>query len=191
MTNLALDLSSLLTLNDDQFWQLCQQNPDVQLERSPQGGLVIMAPTGGETSQRNSQLNYQLTAWANRDRTGLSFDSSGGFKLPNGAIRSPDAAWVRRDRWENLSSTERSRFVPLCPDFVVELMSPSDDLATSQAKLVEYRDNGARLGWLIDRSDRQIYVYQPGQDVVCLPDPKTIEGETVLPGFTLDLSTIW
>ena len=191
MTNLVLDLNSLLTLDDDRFWQLCQQNPDVQLERSPQGTLMIMAPTGGETSQRNSQLNYQLTAWANRDRTGLSFDSSGGFKLPNGAIRSPDASWVRRDRWEALSPEGRSRFVPLCPDFVVELMSPSDDLSTTQAKMQDYRDNGAQLGWLIDRSDRRIYVYQPDRDPLCLEAPEAITADPVLPGFVLDLRPIW
>jgi Uma2 family endonuclease len=191
MTNLVLDLSSLLTLDDDRFWQLCQQNPDVQLERSPQGNLMIMAPTGGETGHRNSQLTCQLTTWANRDRTGLSFDSSTGFKLPNGAIRSPDASWVRRDRWESLSPEGRSRFVPLCPDFVVELMSPSDDLRPTQAKMQDYCDNGAQLGWLIDRGDRRIYVYRPGHDPDCLEAPEAIAADPVLPGFILDLRPIW
>jgi Uma2 family endonuclease len=193
MMNLVLDLSSLLTLDDDRFWQLCQQNPDVQLERSPQGNLMIMAPTGGETGHRNGRLTQQLFNWTDRQGAGLgvAFDSSAGFKLPNGAIRSPDASWVRRDRWEALSPEERSRFVPLCPDFVVELMSPSDDLSTTQAKMQDYRDNGAQLGWLIDRGDRRIYVYQPDRDPLCLEAPEAIAADPVLPGFVLDLRPIW
>jgi Uma2 family endonuclease len=193
MTNLVLDMSSLLTLDDDRFWQLCQQNPDVQLERSPQGTLMIMAPTGGETGYRNGRLTQQLCNWTDRQGAGLglAFDSSTGFKLPNGAIRSPDASWVRRDRWEALSPEARSRFVPLCPDFVVELMSPSDDLSTTQAKMQDYRDNGAQLGWLIDRVDRRIYVYQPDRDPLCLEAPEAIAADPVLPGFVLDLRPIW
>ncbi|TAD79531.1 MAG: Uma2 family endonuclease [Oscillatoriales cyanobacterium] len=193
MTNLVLDLSSLLVLNDDRFWQLCQQNPDVQLERSPQGNLMIMAPTGGETGYRNGRLIQQLCNWTDRQGAGLglAFDSSTGFKLPNGAIRSPDASWVRRDRWEALSPEARSHFVPLCPDFVVELMSPSDDLRTTQAKMQEYCDNGAQLSWLIDRGDRHIYIYWLGHDLECLAAPEAIAADPVLPSFVLDLQPIW
>lgn len=186
-TPLILDLA----LTDDQFFQLCQTHQDLKFERSASGELVIMAPTGGNTGKRNVKLTTQLDIWNTQTQMGEVFDSSTGFILPSGANRSPDASWVRRDRWDALTPEQQERFVPLCPDFVVERLSPSDSLERTRAKMVEYIDNGAQLGWLINRQQRQVEIYRPEQVPEVLDSPTVLSGETVLPGFTLDLVPIW
>lgn len=187
---LTVKLDSL-SLSDEQFYQLCLTNRELRFERNSQGDLVIMSPTGGETSNRNGILILRLGLWAERDGTGIFFDSSGGFKLPNGADRSPGAAWLKRERWESLTPEQQKRFVPLCPDFVIELKSPSDDLKPLREKMQEYQENGARLGWLIDRQTRTVEIYRPGQAVEVLENPASLSGEAVLPEFVLELAPIW
>jgi len=189
-TAFELDLDNI-NLTDEQFFQLCQNNPDVRFERTASGELIIMAPTGSITSDKNSDLNYQLRGWNRKNKLGKTFDSSTGFKLPNGAERSPDASWVKMERWDALTEEEKERFAPLCPDFVVELMSPSDILEKTRAKMREYIDNGAVLGWLINPKHKQVEIYRPDQKVSILESPQTVSGEDVLPGFVLDLAEIW
>jgi Uma2 family endonuclease len=188
---MLLRLAPVIDLSDEQFFDLCQLNRDLRLERTSQGDLVIMPPTGGETGRTNFKLTQVFGNWVDADGTGVGFDSSTGFALPNGAKRSPDLAWVKRDRWEALTPEQRKGFAPLCPDFVVELRSPSDALATVQAKMQEYLDNGAHLGWLIDPIEKKVYIYRPQTPVVCLDNPQAISGEPVLPGFVLELGRIW
>jgi Uma2 family endonuclease len=191
MAAITLNLNSIIRLTDEQFFQLCQDNSEIRLERNTKGELIVVPPVGGETGNRNAGLTAQLWVWNDRDRLGQVFDSSTGFQLPNGANRSPDASWVRLERWNTLTSEQQKRFLPLCPDFVVELLSPSDSLKETQEKMGEYRDNGTRLGWLINRRSRQIEVYRPNRDVEVLDAPATISGEDVLPGFVLNLASIW
>jgi Uma2 family endonuclease len=181
----------LQKLTDHEFYEFCQLNRDLRIERTSDGDLVVMPPTGGNTGRINSALTGLLWPWVEADGTGVGFDSSTGFTLPNGAERSPDAAWVKRSRWEALTQEEREEFPPLCPDFVVELRSRTDSLRTLQAKMQEYVANGALLGWLIDPLQKKVYVYRPASEVVCLDDPKTISGDPVLPGFVLDLQRLW
>lgn len=185
-----LNLRSI-ELTDRQFYRLCQDNPELRLELTAQKELVMMSPTGTRTGWRNSKLTQRLANWADEDGTGLTFDSSTGFTLPNGAKRSPDAAWVRYERWEALSEDEQEGFAPFCPDFVAELRSTHDYLETLQEKMEEYLANGAKLGWLLDAKNRRVYVYRPAQMVECLDDPKTISGDPTLPGFVFDLAGIW
>lgn len=187
LTPLVLDLE----LTDEQFFQLCQKNHELKFERTASGELIIMAPTGGETGRRNVKLITQLDLWNTRTNLGEVFDSSTGFKLPNGANRSPDTAWIKRERWQTLTPEQREKFVPLCPDFVVELMSPSDSLERTRQKMEEYRDNGARLGWLLNRKQRQVEIYRPGQSTKMLDNPQSLSGDPVLPDFVLDLTLIW
>jgi Uma2 family endonuclease len=191
MTALTVNFNSVIKLTDEQFYQLCQDNETLRFERTATGELIIMSPAGGETSNRNAGLTAQLWVWNEPTKLGKVFDSSGGFKLPNGADRSPDAAWVKLESWNALTPEQQTRFVPLCPDFVVELLSPSDSLTETQKKMKEYRDNGARLGWLINRKSRQVEIYRPGQDVEVLESPASLSGEDVLPGFVLNLEPIW
>lgn len=180
-----------LNLTDEQFWQLCQENDDLRFEATATGKLIIMPPTGSLTSERNADLTYQLKAWSRQNNLGKVFDSNGGFRLPNGAKRAPDASWVKIERWNALTPEEQDTFAPLCPDFVVELMSPNDTLAETREKMAEYMANGAQLGWLINRKQRQVEVYHPDREVEILDNPDTVSGEDILPGFVLDLSTIW
>jgi Uma2 family endonuclease len=188
---LAVRLKPVVNMTDDQLYEFCQINQDLRIERTAQGELLIMPPTGGETSNRNFKLNLQLGTWAERDRTGAAFDSSGGFLLPNGAMRSPDASWVKRSRLAVLTTEQKQKFVPLCPDFVIELRSPSDSLMAVQAKMEEYMENGAQLGWLIDPEERRVYIYRPQRLVERLETPTTLSGEPELPGLALDLREIW
>ncbi|KAI9131680.1 Uma2 family endonuclease [Acaryochloris sp. CCMEE 5410] len=188
---IASALTLRINLSDEQFFQLCQDNSDLKFERTTLGELVIMPPTGGLTGDRNADLTFQLRAWNRQTRLGKSFDSSTGFQLPNGANRSPDASWVAIERWNALTPTEQERFVPLCPDFVVELRSASDALAPLQAKLQEYMEHGARLGWLIDPKQQVVEIYRPNQPAEVVQAPTQLSGEPVLPGFVLDLSTIF
>lgn len=191
MTALTLNLNSVIQLTDEQFFQLCQANDNLRFERTATGELIIMPPAGGETSNRNGRLNQQLFNWSDADGTGIAFDSSGGFKLPNGADRSPDAAWVKLERWNALTQEQQTRFLPLCPDFVVELLSPSDSLKVAQEKMQEYRDNGTLLGWLINRKSRLVEIYRQSQEVEVLQYPVTLSGEDILRGFVLNLEPIW
>ena len=187
---IALDVHSV-GMTNERFYQLCQDNEDLRLELTADGDLIIMAPTGGTTGSRNAEITTQLMIWAKKDRTGLSFDSSTMFILPNGANRSPDASWISRERWNALSREERDKFVPLCPDFVLELRSPSDSLPFLQEKMEEYIANGAGLGFLLDPKAKGVYVYRPGHPVESLDNPPTLSGDPVLPSFVLDLKDIW
>ncbi|MDF0556972.1 Uma2 family endonuclease [Kamptonema sp. UHCC 0994] len=180
-----------IDLTEEQFWNLCHENSDLRFERTAKGELIIMPPTGSITGERNADLNYQVKAWSRQNNLGKVFDSSSCFRLPNGAERSPDASWVKLERWEALTPEEQNSFAPLCPDFVVELMSPSDTLAKTREKLREYIENGAQLGWIINRKKRQVEIYRPNQEPEILENPATVSGEEVLPEFSLDLATIW
>jgi Uma2 family endonuclease len=191
MTALTVNFNSIINLTDEQFYQLCQDNGDLRFERTATGELIIMAPAGGETSNSNAGLTAQLWLWNQSSKLGKVFDSSGGFKLPNGADRSPDAAWVALERWNALTAEQKEKFPPICPDFVVELLSPSDSLKVAQKKMQEYISNGARLGWLINRKSRQVEIYRPGQEVEVLESPASLSGEPVLAGFVLNLELIW
>jgi Uma2 family endonuclease len=188
---LSTTLELKIDLTDEQFLQLCQNNQALKFERTATGDLIIMPPTGGTTGDRNADLTFQLRAWNRQHRLGKTFDSSTGFKLPNGADRSPDAAWIAQARWDTLTLEQQDKFPPICPDFVVELMSPSDPLEKVQAKMQEYLANGARLGWLLNRKVKQVEVYRPNQPVDLLTFPATLSGESILPEFVLDLSEIW
>lgn len=188
---LDLEVGSALQLTDDELFELCARNRELRIERSAEGNLIVMTPAGGASGHRNFEIVGALRDWAARDDTGVGFDSSAGFLLPNGAMRGPDAAWVLRSRLAPLSPEAKERFLPLTPDFVVELRSPSDRFADLRAKMEEYRDNGARLGWLVDPLERQVHVYRPDQPVVLLDDPPEVSGDPELPGFTLDLAPIW
>jgi Uma2 family endonuclease len=178
-------------LSDEQFFQLCQDNRDLRLERSAKGDLIIMPPTGGETGNSNAGITAQLWLWNNLHKLGIVFDSSTGFKLPNGADRSPDAAWIPLEKWQALTPQQKERFLPLSPDFVIELMSASDSLETARKKMQEYLDNGTRLGWLINRKTREVEIYRQGQAVEILTDPESLSGESILPEFSLNLTLIW
>jgi len=191
MNSLTISLDSVIELSDEQFYQLCRKNSDLKFERNAQGDITIMAPTGSETGLRNSDLNADLVFWNRRTKLGFVFDSSSGFKLPNGSDRSPDAAWILKERWEVLTPEQRAKFAPICPDFVVELMSPSDSLKVTRAKMQEYQDNGARLGWLISRQDREVEIYRIAKPVEVLQSPNSLSGEDVLPEFILSLEAIW
>ena len=178
-------------LTSEQFVHLCQENRDLRFELTAQKELVIMPPTGSESGWRSGEIFFALTAWAKKDGSGLSFDSSTGFTLPNGAIRSPDASWVRREQWRALTPEQRAGFAPLSPSFVVELRSPSDQLAPLQEKMQEYGANGVQLGWLIDPIEKRVYIYRPGKSVESEDNPATLSGDPVLPAFVLDLRPLW
>ena len=186
-----LHMPPAIDMNREQFFQFCQLNRDVRIERNAEGSITVMTPAGGETGARGLFLSAALYRWAEEDGTGVAFDSSTGFDLPNGAMRAPDAAWVLRSRLARLSSGEKQRFLPLCPDFVIELLSPSDSRAVARRKMEEYRANGARLGWLIDPARRQVAIYRADGSVDQRSEPDLVTGETVLPGFSLDLAAIW
>lgn len=191
MTALTVNLNPIIKLTDEQFFQLCQVNENLRFERTATGELIIMSPAGGETGNRNAGLTAQLWIWNEQNKLGKVFDSSTGFKLPNGANRSPDAAWVKQERWDALTQQQKEKFPPICPDFVVELLSPSDSLKVAQEKMKEYRDNGTVLGLLINRKSKQVEIYRQGQEVEVLQSPTTLSGENVLPGFVLNLEPIW
>ena len=186
-----LQLTPVVNLTDDQLFELCQLNQDWRIEYTAQGELIVMPPTGGETSNRNIEIAFQVQSWTRQDQTGVAFDSSGGFRLPNGATRSPDASWVRRSRLTGLTKEQKQKFLPLCPDFVIELRSPTDNLRTVLAKMQEYIDNGALLGWLIDPLTRRVHVYLPQRPPEILEAPSSVSADPVLPGFVLDLRKIW
>ena len=189
---MVVDFSPLATkVSDEEFAELCRLNPELQIERTSEGELVIVAPTGGKTGIRNAKLTMAFGLWAERDGTGQNFDSSTLFSLPNGARRSPDLSWIRNERWEALSPQQQEQFPPLCPDFVVELRSKTDSLKSLTEKMQEYIANGAELGWLIDPLERKIHVYRPGLAAEILDDPETVSGESPLRGFVLDVRSLW
>ncbi|MCC3416029.1 MAG: Uma2 family endonuclease [Microcoleus sp. PH2017_29_MFU_D_A] len=191
MMTLKLDLSPWIELTDDQFYELCQHHRDYKFERNAKGELLMVPPTGGETGNRNMDLSYQLQSWSRRNpNLGIAFDSSTCFKLPNGGNRSPDASWVKRERWEALTAEERRKFPPLCPDFVVELRSPTDSIKETREKMQEYRENGACLGWLIDPQTRSVEIYRSDREIEILQSPVTLSGEDILPGFVLELRSV-
>ena len=187
----VMRLRPLIELSDDGLLELSSLNRDLRIERTEEGNLEIMPPTGGETGSRNFMLNHLFAEWVLRDGTGLGFDSSTGFVLPNGATRSPDVAWVRRERWSDLTTEQKRKFLPICPDFVIELRSPTDRLSILQAKMDEYLENGARLGWLIDAEDKRIHIYRPNKAVETLTGASEVSGDPELPGFVLDLRRVW
>jgi Uma2 family endonuclease len=178
-------------LSDDQFYSLCAANRDLHIERNSNGEIVIMAPTGGETSRRNSGITFQLESWNRRTKLGVVFDSSGGFRLPNGANRAPDAAWIPKAWWDSLRPEERDRFLPLSPLFVIELRSRTDRLETLRDKMQEYIDNGTELGWLIDPSERCIEIYRPQASAEIRRNPSTLSANPTLPEFALNLDDIF
>lgn len=183
--------ASIHRFSDSQLYELCQLNRDLQIEREPDGDIIIMPPSGGESGHRNAELIVQLGNWNKRINSGIAFDSSTGFLLPNGAMRSPDAAWVEREQWNSLTRTQRKKFPPLAPDFVVELRSETDTLTTLRAKMREYIECGVRLAWLIDPIERRVEVYRPGKRVQTVKEPSTLSAEPELAGFSLDLGLIW
>jgi Uma2 family endonuclease len=190
MTAIVLNLEPILTMTEENFRQLCHANPETKLELTKTGELVIMPPTGGSTGNRNIKLSARLQRWTEEERSGIAFDSSTMFQLPSGAFRSPDAAWISLDRWNALTPEQQDSFPPICPDFVVELRSPSDNLSQLQEKMREYLANGIRLGWLIDPQNQRIEIYQPGRERDILNRPDYISGQEVLPGFLLELEGI-
>jgi Uma2 family endonuclease len=189
MTALTLNLEPIADLTHREFRQLCQVNPDLKLERTAEGQLIVMPPTGWESGQRNMKVAAQLQNWTEANGTGIAFDSSTGFILPNGAVRSPDAAWVRQDRM-NAFNPDPDGFLPLAPDFVIELRSASDRLKPLQAKMQEYIENGVRLGWLLNAKDQAVEIYRSGQKIEVLKSPLRLSGKDILPGFELDLRGI-
>ena len=191
MTTLTLNLTPLTTLSRQQFRELCAANPAMILERSKDGELIIMAPTGGETGNWNSECNLELGLWNRTQQAGKVFDSSTGFELPQGSDRSPDAAWIPQAKWEALTPEQRRGFLPLCPDFAIELLSPSDSWHQGTLKMEEYRNNGCRLGWLIDPKSKRVGIYRPDQAVEILDTPDYLSGEDVLPEFILDVRLFW
>ncbi len=191
METVSLHLLQKQQLDDDEFYAFCQINPKLKLERTKDGEILIMALTGGKTGIKNSEIIAELIIWNRQAKAGNVFDSSTGFRLPNGAIRSPDAAWIMKERWEALSESEQEKFPPLCPDFVVELKSESDPLKAAQEKMGEWLENGCRLGWLLDPQAHKAYVYRPGRPVAEWEGfAQQLSGEDVLPGFVLDLALL-
>jgi Uma2 family endonuclease len=188
---LTVSLPGSVEMTTAEFYEFCQANRDLRIERSASGDVVIMPPAFSDTGNRNIKIAQQLANWADQNGTGLGFDSSSGFTLPNGATRSPDAAWIRLERWNTLTEEEKASFAPICPDFVVELKSSSDALSGLKAKMEEYIANGALLGFLIDRKQRQVHVYRPDQDPEILENPDAVSGDPELPGFQLQMARIW
>jgi Uma2 family endonuclease len=182
---------SKLRMNDEEFFQFCQLNPELRIERTSGGDIIVMAPTGGKTGRRNAKLIVALGRWAEQDGTGQFFDSSTEFILPNGAGRAPDLSWIRNERWFALTEKQQEQFPPLCPDFVVELRSPTDRLETLRTKMQEYLANGAQLGWLIDPLERQVHIYRASIAVEIINNPETVSGEPLLKGFILDVQVLW
>jgi Uma2 family endonuclease len=191
MNAYTINLDPIVKLTREQFYELCAANPELKLERNANGELVIMSPTGGETGAWNSDITIDLGIWNRQTATGKTFDSSTGFSLPRGSDRSPDAAWIPIEKWNALSPEQRKKFLPLCPDFVIELLSPTDSWIKGLAKMQEYQDNGCRLGWLIDPESKRVAIYRLGQPVEILEAPVSLSGENVLLGFVLNLENIW
>ena len=188
--NLPLTIE-IASMSHEQFYAFCLANRDLRIERTATGEVVIMPPVFSDTGNRNIRISQQLANWADQSGTGEAFDSSTGFTLPNGATRSPDASWIKLDRWNALSDEQKASFAPICPDFVIELRSSSDTLSNLQDKMQEYIDNGALLGLLIDRKNQAVHVYRPNQTPKILDAPSSVSAEPELPGFVLQMAKIW
>lgn len=190
-TPMMIDLPWIVPMTEEQFYQFCLANRDLRIERNSSGEVIVMPPAFSDTGNRNFNIAAQLWNWTEREGTGLGFDSSTGFTLPNGATRSPDAAWIKLARWNQLTEKQKASFAPICPDFVIELRSKSDTVASLQKKMAEYLANGTILGWLIDHQNRQVHIYRPDQEPVILNDPQRVNGKPELPGFELVMAKIW
>lgn len=190
-TPLTVNLPAIAPMTPAEFYEFCLANRDLRIERTASGEVIIMPPAFADTGNRNIKIAQQLANWADRDGTGEAFDSSAGFTLSNGATRSPDASWIRLERWQTLTEEQKASFAPICPDFVIELRSSSDTLISLQDKLKEYMANGAVLGFLIDRKNRTVHLYRPNQEPIILDNPETVSGEPELPGFVLQMAKIW
>lgn len=187
---LVVRLPQKRPMTDDELLAFSHLNPELRIESLAEGDLIIMPPAGGESSRRNAELTFQLVLWAKQDRTGQVFDSSGGFRLPNGAVRSPDAAWVSHAQLETLTQEQREKYLPLAPEFAIELLSPTDALEMGQGKMLEYLQNGVKLGWLLEPRRKRAYVYT-SEGIEELEAPETLSADPVLPGFVLDLREVW
>ncbi|MBE9012127.1 Uma2 family endonuclease [Pseudanabaenaceae cyanobacterium LEGE 13415] len=188
---LAVSLPALVQMSDEQFYEFCQANRDLRIERTATGEVIIMPPAFSDTGNRNMKISQQVANWADQDGTGEAFDSSSGFTLPNGATRSPDVSWVRLERWNALTDEQKASFAPICPDFVIELRSSSDTLSGLQAKMQEYIENGAILGFLIDRKNRTVHIYRRDRTPEILENPETVSADPELPGFVLRMAKVW
>lgn len=191
MTPIAVEFPAIAAMSGDDFSAFCSANPDLRIERTAAGEVIVMSPASAETGYRNLGIGAQLWLWAEQDGSGLAFDSSAGFTLPNGAVRAPDAAWVKREKWEALTDTQQDSFAPLCPDFVIELKSSSDSLRGLQAKMQEYVNNGTTLGWLVDPERRTVCIYRPDRAPHMLDNPDCVCGDPELPGFEMLTAKIW
>lgn len=189
MNAVTVNFNPIIELTDDQFYQLCRANPDVKFERNAKRELIITSPTGGETGNQNFEIAADFAIWNRQTKLGVCFDSSTCFSLPNGGDRSPDVSWIKQERWDALTPEEKEKFPPIAPDFVLELMSPTDSLIKTQEKMQEYMDSGVKLGWLINRKTRRVEIYRLGQPVEILESPTQLSGEDILPGFVLNLET--
>ncbi len=190
-TPLTVNFPAIVTMTQAQFYEFCQANQELRIERTAQGEVIIMPPAFSDTGNRNFNIAAQLWVWAEQNGTGIGFDSSAGFTLPNGATRSPDASWIKLERWNALTAAEQASFAPIYPDFAIELRSASDTLISLQAKMQEYIDNGVSLGWLIDRKNRKVYIYRPDRSPEILEQPEFVTGDPELPGFVLRMAKIW
>ena len=191
MNSYTIKLEPIIQLDQDKFYQLCRQNPDIKLESNNRGAIIIMSPTGGETGNHNAEIIIDFGIWNRQAKLGKVFDSSTCFRFPNGANRSPDVSWIQQARWDKLTIDQKEKFPPIVPDFVLELMSPSDSLKEIREKMEEYRDSGVKLGWLINPKKRTVEIYRPGQEKEIQKNPGSLSGEDILPGFVLDLAVIW
>ncbi|WP_251956622.1 Uma2 family endonuclease [Nostoc commune] len=190
-TPLTVNFPSLVQMTNEQFYEFCQANGDLRIERTANGEVIIMPPAFSDTGNRNFNIAAQLGYWTEQDGTGIGFDSSTGFTLPNGAMRSPDASWIELERWNALTDVQKASFAPICPSFVIELRSSSDRLIKLQDKMQEYINNGTSLGWLIDRQNRKVYIYRPNREVEILENPEAVSGNPELSGFILRMTKIW
>ena len=188
---LSIDFPWINPMTEAQFYEFCLANRELRIERTARGEVIVMPPAFSDTGNRNFNIAAQLWNWIERDGTGLGFDSSSGFTLPNGAMRSPDAAWIKLERWNALTDKQKASFAPICPDFVIELRSASDTVPSLQKKMAEYIANGTVLGWLIDRQNQMVYIYRPHQEPVILNSPERVSGEPELSGFELVMAKIW
>jgi Uma2 family endonuclease len=191
MIAVTINFNAIAQITDDQFYQLCRQNPDVKFERNAKGEITVMSPRGGEIGNYNSEINADFVIWNRQAKLGVCFDSSTCFKLPNGANRSPDVSWIKQPRWDALTAEQKQKFPPIAPDFLLELMSPTDSPKDTQDKMQEYMNNQVKLGWLINRKMRRVEIYRQGQEIEILECPRELSGEDILPGFVLNLQAVW
>ncbi|MCU0391399.1 MAG: Uma2 family endonuclease [Thermoflexibacter sp.] len=189
--HILIETRSFERFTDDELYAFCMANKGLRIERNKKGQLEIMPPTGLETSFRNTELNTELNIWNRKNRLGLVSESNGGYTLPNGAMRTPDVAWISTERWANVPPAERKKFAHVCPDFVIELLSESDSLSEGKAKMEEWRENGCRLGWLINPKDKNVFIYRENGEIIIQSFEQKLSGENVLLGFEMDLKEIF